>query len=98
MTELLKKTFTFLDQVLVLVFNVFLSTLELFDFFSRAELEEFKLLTKSIQVIIVFNVNNLFDLLRGSTSEFNEFFSECLIVLFQDLNSLSQNVEFLGVT
>lgn len=95
--ELSEETFTFLEEHLVLVFDGFLSTLDTFEFLGAAQLVHFEFVLDAVEFIVVFNVDDLLDLLRGCTSEFNEFFGEGLVVGFQNLNALSENVEFLSV-
>lgn len=52
---------------------------------------------ESENLIIVFNVNDLFDLLRGRTSKFDQFFRESLVLGLENLNSRSEDAELLSV-
>lgn len=81
--ELLEESLTFLEQVLVLSIDFFLSALHVLEFLSGGHLEQFEFAAESVQFIVVFDVHDLFDLLWGSTSQFDQFFSQSLVVSFQ---------------
>lgn len=87
--ELSKQSLSFFEQQLVLVLDILLGALDTFEFFLAANLVEFEFVSQTDQFIVVLNVDDLFDLLGSSITEFNEFFSEGLVVSFQNLNALS---------
>lgn len=52
---------------------------------------------EAVHFFVILNVDDLFNLLRSSTTEFDEFFGEGLVVLFKNNNSMSEDIELLGI-
>lgn len=81
----------------MLVFQVLLGSLDVIVFSVRHHSELVQFSSQLVDFFIVFNVNNLFNFLRGVASQGDEFFSQSLVLLFQRENTLSEDVEFRGV-
>lgn len=95
--ELQDHSVSFLENIVVLIFQVLLGSLDLIVFSIGHVLEVVQFSSQHVDFFIVFNVNNLFNFLRSVGSQSNEFFGQSLVLSFQRENTLSEDVEFRGI-
>lgn len=95
--ELDDHSVSFLEDETVLIFQVLLGSLDIVVFSIGDSLDVVQFVSQLVDFIIVFNVDDLFNFLRGVVSQGDEFFSQGLVLGFQSRNTLSEDVKFRSV-